>query len=41
MSWAEVYFGLEDLLCIYQKDKQYKEFLICGLTTESFGSRFL
>jgi len=36
-----VYFGVEDLLCIYQKDSRYKEFLREGLSVREYGSILL
>lgn len=30
------YYGFEDLLCIYQKDKRYKKFLECKISVEQF-----
>ena len=38
MSEAEANFGVEDLLCIYQKKKDYKKYLKGELSVESFGS---
>lgn len=35
------YFGLEDLLCIYQKNKEYEEFLNCVITVENYASWLL
>jgi len=35
------YFGIEDLLCIYQKDRRYKEFLECKISVEHYSSYLL
>jgi len=36
-----LHFGIEDLLCIYQKHKQYDEFLECKISVTDFGSYLL
>jgi len=35
------YFGIEDLLCIYQKDKRFKDFLECSISVEKYASYML
>lgn len=35
------YYGIEDLLCIYQKDKRFKKFLECTISVEDFTSYLL
>ena len=36
-----VYFGVEDLLCIYQKDNRYEKFLKDHLSVQDYGSILL
>lgn len=36
-----LHFGVEDLLCIYQKNNRYNEFLNCKISIVEFGSSLL
>lgn len=41
ISEEVAYFGVEDLLCIYQKDKRYEKFLKGRLSVRDYGSVLL
>lgn len=41
MSEEVAHFGIEDLLCIYQKDKRYEKFLKGRLSVQEYGSFLL